>query len=90
MTHGHKKLRLLEASVMFLISDTLLQTLMDPDRRATYDDIAGFSDVSTNPFLSSVQERDLVFVDEFTCIGLLVTLTDLSCLMLLGYICVLM
>ena len=47
----------------------LLQTLMDPDRRATYDDIAGFSDVSTNPFLSSVQERDLVFVDEFTCIG---------------------
>ena len=34
-----------------------------------YDDIAGFSDMSTNPFLSSAHERDLVFVDEFTCIG---------------------
>ena len=44
-------------------------TLVDPDRRATYDAVAGFAAASVNPFLDASFPRDSVFVDEFTCIG---------------------
>ncbi len=47
----------------------IYETLMDENRRMVYDDLAGFSDEATNPFLSNAHERDLVFVDEFSCIG---------------------
>jgi hypothetical protein len=46
-----------------------LQTLMDPERRATYDALAGFSANSINPFMDASLPADQVFVDEFTCIG---------------------
>ncbi len=36
------------------------QTLMDPCRRETYDDLVGFSDAATNPFHDATPERDLV------------------------------
>ena len=42
------------------------QTLMDPGRRQLYDELAGFSMDSVNPFLDASYERDQVFVDEFT------------------------
>eukprot|EP00878_Enallax_costatus_P007198 GHUV01007542.1.p1 GENE.GHUV01007542.1~~GHUV01007542.1.p1 ORF type:complete len:273 (+),score=70.63 GHUV01007542.1:976-1794(+) len=48
---------------------TALQTLMDPERRATYDALAGFSANSINPFADTTLPADQVFVDEFTCIG---------------------
>lgn len=44
-------------------------TLVDPGRRQLYDELAGFSMDSINPFLDASYERDQVFVDEFTCIG---------------------
>ena len=42
---------------------------MDPRARALYDEIAGFSLDSVNPFLDTSFEADQVFVDEITCIG---------------------
>lgn len=45
------------------------ETLIDPERRAAYDAIAGFKLDAINPFLDTSYERDMVFVDEFTCIG---------------------
>ncbi|GAX75131.1 hypothetical protein CEUSTIGMA_g2575.t1 [Chlamydomonas eustigma] len=47
----------------------IYETLSDPARREVYDDLAGYSMTSTNPFMRSTHERDLVFVDEFSCIG---------------------
>lgn len=46
-----------------------LQVLSDPEQRMVYDEINGYALTSRNPFLNSAQERDHVFVDEFTCIG---------------------
>jgi len=45
------------------------QTLTDPDQRATYDALAGFSAESTNPFYDAAFEKDQAFVDEVSCIG---------------------
>lgn len=45
------------------------QILIDPERRAMYDELAGFSDNSVNPFMDDSFQRDQVFVDEFSCIG---------------------
>lgn len=42
---------------------------MDPERRATYDALAGFSASSINPFADTSLPADQVFVDEYTCIG---------------------
>jgi ferredoxin len=42
---------------------------MDPDRRATYDALMGFSAESINPFADGSLPADQVFVDEYTCIG---------------------
>lgn len=47
----------------------MLQTLSDPEKRAAYDSIAGFQVGGINPFKDTSYERDMVFVDEFTCIG---------------------
>eukprot|EP00897_Mesotaenium_endlicherianum_P005596 jgi/Mesen1/5064/ME000252S04178 len=47
----------------------LLQVLSDPEMRIMYDEINGYAASATNPFLSSDQERDHAFVDEFVCIG---------------------
>ena len=46
-----------------------LQTLSDPEKRLAYDAIAGFQVGGVNPFKDTSYERDMVFVDEFTCIG---------------------
>ena len=45
------------------------QTLSDPDQRATYDALAGFSAGGFNPFKDAAFERDQAFVDEVSCIG---------------------
>jgi ferredoxin len=37
-----------------------MQTLMDPERRASYDAIAGFSGNSVNPFNDTAYERNKV------------------------------
>jgi hypothetical protein len=50
----------LSRSIIISVRCMWIQTLMDPDRRALYDDLAGFSDISINPFLSNAHERDLV------------------------------
>jgi hypothetical protein len=42
-----------------------MQTLSDPDKRATYDVMIGFGDAAAiNPFLDTSFERDQAFVDE--------------------------
>jgi hypothetical protein len=41
-----------------------LQTLMDPDRRATYDALAGFSASSINPFADVSMPADQVGSDD--------------------------
>jgi len=38
----------------------VLQTLMDPERRATYDALAGFSASSINPFVDTSLPADQV------------------------------
>ncbi|KAG2444273.1 hypothetical protein HXX76_001030 [Chlamydomonas incerta] len=45
------------------------ETLSDPTKRALYDELAGFSAQSVNPFLDDRYPADRVFVDEFSCIG---------------------
>lgn len=45
------------------------ETLMDPDFRAEYDAILGFAVGGVNPFKDRSHPADLVFVDEFACIG---------------------
>ncbi|KAG0553693.1 hypothetical protein KC19_12G031600 [Ceratodon purpureus] len=47
----------------------IYEVLSDPDQRTVYDEINGYSVTAANPFLSSEQERDHAFVDEFSCIG---------------------
>jgi NAD-dependent dihydropyrimidine dehydrogenase PreA subunit len=54
---------------VFVVNCLHTQTLMDPERRATYDALAGFSASSINPFADTSLPADQVFVDEYTCIG---------------------
>jgi hypothetical protein len=50
------------------------QVLSDPAQRAVYDEINGYTATATNPFFDDNAPRDQVFVDEFTCIGMLINL----------------
>lgn len=45
------------------------ETLMDPDSRAEYDVISGFSFAGINPFADRSYPAEFAFVDEFSCIG---------------------
>jgi hypothetical protein len=49
-----------------------VQTLNDPDKRATYNALIGLGDASAiNPFLDTSFERDQAFVDEIAVSALL-------------------
>lgn len=52
-----------------IVLNEIYETLTDPDKRAIYDEVAGFSEESINPFMDPSFPRDQVFVDEYTCIG---------------------
>lgn len=61
-----------ETTEFAALLNEIYATLMDPDRRAAYDAVAGFAfdgAGALNPFLDAELPRDSVFVDEFTCIG---------------------
>eukprot|EP00887_Chlorella_sp_A99_P000153 scaffold16.g153.t1 len=73
-----------DATEFQVFLNEVYETLIDPDRRATYDAIAGFDLQGINPFMdrsfpadqASAEPRasggppaPRVFVDEFTCIG---------------------
>uniref|UniRef100_A0A383VAV8 J domain-containing protein n=1 Tax=Tetradesmus obliquus TaxID=3088 RepID=A0A383VAV8_TETOB len=58
-----------ESTEFCILLNEIYETLMDPERRATYDALAGFSANSINPFMDTSLPADQVFVDEFTCIG---------------------
>jgi hypothetical protein len=47
------------------------QVLTDPIQRAVYDEIHGYAATATNPFFDDSAPRDHVFVDEFSCIGII-------------------
>lgn len=47
----------------------IYETLADPEKRATYDAIAGFAVDSVNPWKDNSYPPDQVFVDEVSCIG---------------------
>ncbi|GFR44944.1 hypothetical protein Agub_g6034 [Astrephomene gubernaculifera] len=59
----------IEATEFCALLNDVYETLMDPVRRELYDELAGFSDHSVNPFLDDRYPQDRVFVDEFACIG---------------------
>ncbi|GLC42491.1 hypothetical protein PLESTB_001104000 [Pleodorina starrii] len=59
----------IEANDFCVLLNEVYETLTDPTRRALYDELAGFSAESVNPFLDDRYPRDRVFVDEFSCIG---------------------
>ena len=52
-----------------------VQTLMDPDKRAAYDALMGFTSGAINPFNDKSYTPDKVFVSEYDCIGALISLT---------------
>lgn len=58
-----------EATEFCIFLNDVYETLTDPDKRAAYDEIAGFTDTAINPFHDTSYPKDQVFVDEFTCIG---------------------
>lgn len=45
------------------------EVLSDPEARAVYDEIQGYSAAGSNPFLDTEAARDHAFVDEYSCIG---------------------
>ena len=51
-----------------------VQTLMDPDKRAAYDALMGFTSGAMNPFNDKSYTPDKVFVSEYDCIGALISL----------------
>ena len=53
-----------------------VQTLMDPDKRAAYDALMGFTSGAMNPFNDKSYTPDKVFVSEYDCIGALISLTQ--------------
>eukprot|EP00850_Spirogloea_muscicola_P021824 SM000263S09811 [mRNA] locus=s263:113823:116376:- [translate_table: standard] len=45
------------------------EVLSDPEMRMVYDEINGYNLTAVNPFVDTRHERNLAFVDEFSCIG---------------------
>ena len=58
-----------ESNDFAIFLNQIYETLMDPDLRAEYDVISGFSINGTNPFIDSSYPAEFAFVDEFSCIG---------------------
>jgi len=58
-----------ESNEFAIFLNQLYETLMDPDSRAEYDAISGFSVGGTNPFMDASFAAEFAFVDEFSCIG---------------------
>eukprot|EP00879_Flechtneria_rotunda_P006831 GHRR01007176.1.p1 GENE.GHRR01007176.1~~GHRR01007176.1.p1 ORF type:complete len:277 (+),score=102.75 GHRR01007176.1:433-1263(+) len=52
-----------------VLLNEIYKTLSDPEARAMYDAIAGFSANAINPFHDTSYPADQVFVDEVSCIG---------------------
>lgn len=50
--------------------------LSDPVQRMVYDEIHGYALTAVNPFVDSSSPKDHVFVDEFSCIGMLELTSD--------------
>ncbi|KAK9846614.1 hypothetical protein WJX81_007606 [Elliptochloris bilobata] len=57
------------ATEVCVFLNDIYETLMDKEKRAAYDALAGFTSGSVNPFTDTMYERDHAFVDEFSCIG---------------------
>jgi DnaJ-class molecular chaperone len=53
-----------DSTAFCALLNQIYQTLSDPDARAMYDAIAGFSVESVNPFVDTSFPADQVFVDE--------------------------
>lgn len=58
-----------ESTDFCMFVNEIYEVLSDPEQRIVYDEINGFAPTSANPFLTTNQERDHAFVDEFSCIG---------------------
>eukprot|EP00210_Caulerpa_lentillifera_P005564 g5322.t2 len=58
-----------DATEFCIFLNEVYETLMDPEKRAAYDGIAGFQYNAVNPFYDDSYPANQVFVDEFTCIG---------------------
>lgn len=58
-----------ESNEFAMFCNQIYETLMDPDSRAEYDAIAGFTIAAINPFMDASYALEFAFVDEFTCIG---------------------
>ncbi|KAI8477300.1 MAG: hypothetical protein J3K34DRAFT_381734 [Monoraphidium minutum] len=58
-----------ESTEFATLLNEVYSTLVDPERRATYDSLAGFAAAAVNPFRDASLPQDSVFVDEFSCIG---------------------
>ncbi|OAE18598.1 hypothetical protein AXG93_1923s1540 [Marchantia polymorpha subsp. ruderalis] len=53
----------------------IYEVLSDPEQRLIYDEINGYTLTAINPFRDSSAERDHAFVDEFTCIEFLTSVS---------------
>eukprot|EP00850_Spirogloea_muscicola_P022025 SM000273S10235 [mRNA] locus=s273:90454:92963:+ [translate_table: standard] len=62
------------------------EVLSDPEMRMVYDEINGYNLTAVNPFVDTRHERNLAFVDEFSCIGELSMWTDALLYMEFGLI----
>ena len=54
---------LIAAELIFVLA--CMQTLMDPHKRAAYDNIFGFDEDATNPFKDATESRDQVLHTPF-------------------------